>query len=383
VRPRSQFGAFLICRFAVAVLGVGAAAHAAEWHTNGPNGPMGSLLADPIAAATVYTSGAQGIYESKDGGETWDALRIAGNPAAPIAAGPAETLYAEEVVFDFPGSVVYTSTVYKTSDGGATWNALFQGLWTTYSLVIDPRTPTTLYRNSVIFSGDFHFPSYRGAVDRSVDGGLTWIAVDAGLELGSSVIVEVTLDPRSPDTVYLATQSGGAGAGGTSVEPAAYKSIDSGAHWSKIENAPPGVSTILVLPEAIIVGSVGGVFRSVDRGETFTLINSVLSGRDRPLAMLVDPLDSDRLFATALGLGVQESLDEGATWTPINEGLSAGGLYPSALAISADGAALYSTNEDPGVWVYPIRQKRDPIEPPREESRNPRIVSRRPAPTED
>jgi hypothetical protein len=99
--------------------------------------------------------------------------------------------------------------------------------------------------------------------------------------------------------------------------------------------------------------------------------------------MLVDPLDSDRLFATALGLGVQESLDEGATWTPINEGLSAGGLYPSALAISADGAALYSTNEDPGVWVYPIRQKRDPIEPPREESRNPRIVSRRPAPTED
>jgi photosystem II stability/assembly factor-like uncharacterized protein len=270
-------------------------------------------------------------------------------------------LYAEKTVFDAPGSLFYTSTVYKSTDDGGTWNELFGGLWVSYSLVLSPKTPTALFRISTIFSGDFHFPSYRGALDRSVDGGITWTANDAGLELG--IITALALDPQSPATMYLATQSGGAPFGGTPAAPAMYESTDGGVHWSELENAPSNVSTIVVLPGALIVASTEGVFRSTDAGETFTLINSELNVENRvPETMIADPLDASRLFAAHVLLGVLESSDGGSTWTPINDGLTGSALAVTALGIDSAGGRLYATTEAPGVFTYPLRLPREPLD---------------------
>lgn len=74
------------------------------------------------------------------------------------------------------------------------------------ALVIDPKTPTTLYART------------SDGVFKSTSSGATWEAINAGLS-GTSVS-NLALDPQTPTTLYVWTRGGGV-----------FKSIDGGTTW--------------------------------------------------------------------------------------------------------------------------------------------------------
>ena len=99
------------------------------------------------------------------------------------------------------------------------------------------------------------------------------------------------------------------------------------------------VSTLAVAHGRVLVGvEAPGIFESTDGGETFSLL-STLAGQpgseewDDPAnqppghlgisALIPDTDDPSRFWAIVQGVGLFETTDDGATWTPRNRGLRA------------------------------------------------------------
>jgi hypothetical protein len=70
---------------------------------------------------------------------------------------------------------------------------------------------------------------------------------------------------------------------------------------------------------------------------------------------VVDPTRTGQLYAGS-SQGVFHSADAGATWNPINGGLTGNALTISRLVIDPTGTYLHVTNGSPGVWDYQIEQ---------------------------
>ena len=64
--------------------------------------------------------------------------------------------------------------------------------------------------------------------------------------------------------------------------------------------------------------------------------------------LLIDPLHENVLYAGTFGSGVYLSIDAGATWQALNDGLMIRAVRD--LAISADGRFLYMASEGGGVF---------------------------------
>ncbi|MBM3152819.1 MAG: hypothetical protein FJZ96_11580 [Chloroflexi bacterium] len=65
-------------------------------------------------------------------------------------------------------------------------------------------------------------------------------------------------------------------------------------------------------------------------------------------AIVVDPNNPQVIYAGTLNGGVYLSLDGGQTWTSLNDGLLTRAVR--GLALSRDGSVLYMTSEGAGVF---------------------------------
>jgi photosystem II stability/assembly factor-like uncharacterized protein len=100
------------------------------------------LVPDPQRPGTLWAGGPDGLFRSDDGGRIWS-----------LAEGgiPSSAQVTAVVLDPVDKDILYVATlqngVFKSTDGGATWDALGTGLagLTVRFLVLDPRTPTTLY----------------------------------------------------------------------------------------------------------------------------------------------------------------------------------------------------------------------------------------------
>ena len=129
-------------------------------------------------------------------------------------------------------SIIYvgaaTSGVWKTDNNGTTWKPVFDGQpnLSVGDIAIAPSNPNIVW----VGTGEANqrqSTSYGGGVFKSTDAGATWTAV--GL-LESGAIGRILIDPKTPDTVYVA-------AGGdlfkANSERGLYKTIDGGRSWIK------------------------------------------------------------------------------------------------------------------------------------------------------
>ena len=118
-------------------------------------------------------------------------------------------------------------------------------------------------------------------------------------------------DPRDPRRIYLGTANG-----------LVYRSDDAGARWRRMSPGFPrrGVSLddIVVDPRGAVLvgfwevgGSQGGVAQSLDGGKTFTMLPGIDGHAVRGLALA--PSNPDVLVAGTIG-GVFRSGDRGRTW---------------------------------------------------------------------
>lgn len=266
-------------------------------------------------------------------------------------------------------SVSWGDGVYKSVDGGSSWTNM--GLKESEHIgmiAIDPRDSDVVY---VAAQGPLWKPGGDRGLYKTTDGGATWNKV---LEISENTGVnEVHLDPRDPDTLYASAYQrrrhvwtlidGGP-------ESAMYKSTDAGATWRKLTKGIPGVDKgrigLAMAPAdpdvlyAIIEAAEGkgGVFRSTDRGESWSKRSSYMSSSPQYYNELVpDPKNVDRVYSLDTFLRVTD--DGGATWSRVpreNRHVDDHALWidpdnTDHMRIGCDGG-LYETWNRGNSWRY-------------------------------
>ena len=310
-----------------------------HWRSIGPyiGGRVVAVAGVPSEPDLFYMGGVQGgIWRSTNYGQTWVNISDGKIPAiatsiGALAVAPSnpKVIYAGTGEGDIRGDFDTGAGIYKTTDAGTTWH--YAGLsetHTTSSLVIDPNDSDIVYATSL---GHVFAPNPERGVFKTTDGGKTWskvLYVDAGT--GGNDIV---MDPRDPRILYASMwqerrqpwklTSGGPSSG-------LYKTVDAGAHWTKISSNPGfasgplgkmGMAVAASDPSvvyAIVQAHEGGVFRSSDGGATWRRVNSEWKLRQRAfyyMAIYVDPKNANVVYAPEVD-GLLKSANGGRTWTP-------------------------------------------------------------------
>jgi photosystem II stability/assembly factor-like uncharacterized protein len=209
--------------------------------------------------------------------------------------------------------------VWKTTDGGTYWENVSDGFFETAAvgaIAIAPSAPNVVYAGTgeACIRGNV---SHGDGVYRSDDGGRTWRNV--GLK-DTRHIGRVRVDPRDPDTVYVAALGH---AWGPNRERGVFRSRDGGATWQHV----------LFKSERA-----GAVDLSLDPGNPRTLFAAVWQAQRFP----------NRMSSGGPESGLWQSPDGGDTWTEVsrNPGLPRGVLGRIGVSVSpADGRRVYAVVE--------------------------------------
>ncbi len=260
-----------------------------SWRHLGP-AAFGGRIDDIEAVADdpriIFVGAASGgVFRSMNNGVTWEPVldRYANTlSVGDIAIAPSD----RNIVWAGMGepnsrqSSTWGDGVYRSLDGGTTWQHM--GLRETQTIgriVIDPRDANTVF---VAALGHLWGPNEQRGLYRTKDGGRTWQKV-LGVDDNTGA-VDVAID-RDGRTVFAATYQrrrrafGFAGSGPGS---GLWRSLDGGDTWERLTTAnglPTGdmgrIGIALAASEpgvvyAVIESRNGGVFRSNDRGRTWT-----------------------------------------------------------------------------------------------------------------
>ena len=271
----------------------------------------------------------RGVFHSTNSGVTW----------SPVNSGLADTMVSALFI---SGKNLLAGTftedgqdglggVFLSTDFGKTWAAKgLQNRDINCVLV----TSTDMYAG-----GTREIP----AVLHSTNSGTSWTESDAGPEPSSVWAFAV-----SGENLYAATQMF-AGVGG-----GVYRSTDKGSTWTVSNTGMPYPDRVLAVSVAVhdsvlFVGTFsGGVFRSTDFGTTWTTANVGL-----PSYVLCFADSGANLFAGTAGAGVYCSTNKGTTWTAINTGLPSNTLV---YAFAVGGWYLYAGTFGGGVWRRPLSE---------------------------
>lgn len=237
--------------------------------------------------------------------------------------------------------------VFKSIDGGVSWIAVNTGFAAT---AIKAAVISGAAGTQTIFVGTWN------GVFSSTDGGGSWSLANGG-QAGS--VNNLALDPRNAQTLYAGILFGGV-----------FKSVNGGDSWSAVNEGLgitypgipatyyPNTASLAVDPAdgAIYVGSNSGVFKSTDGGGSWATAGG-LTGYVNALA--IDPAHSGVVYAGSYD-GVFKSTDGGATWVAKNAGMPFSKLVYS-LAIDpanthyvyAGGSyGVYASTDGGGSWTF-------------------------------
>ena len=226
--------------------------------------------------------------------------------------------------------------VYKSIDGGNTWRHMgLEGSKHVGRILIHPRNPDVVYVAAV---GDLWGPNEERGVFRTQDGGESWEKVlymdeDTGA-------IDMAMDPRDPNTIFAAMyqrRRTGWGFNGGGPGSGLYRTLDGGDTWTELtEGLPDGdkgrigvdvfrgdgnIVYVLIEAQPRSPGrgfgggggpSRSGLFRSLDRGNTWEKMSDT---NPRPMyysQVRIDPSNVDRIYV--LGGGLMVSDDGGRTF---------------------------------------------------------------------
>ncbi len=213
-------------------------------------------------------------------------------------------------------------------------------------------------------AGTAYAASASGGIWKTTDTGANWTPVtDGSANLNHGV---VTLDAAFPDAVYAGTGEYTTGSTGGGL----LRSLDGGTTWSTVAgNATlgPTCSGLAVVPgksaaspAAIHWTGDNGYKRSVNGGASWT---TPVAGSCSSL--VVDPVNTQRIFVAVRGGGIRRSLNGGSTFTTLAGGLPTTGfdrivmaqcrgtpdvLY-AAFASGGNVAGFYRTADGGETWT--------------------------------
>ena len=317
-------------------------------------------------ASRQSSSWGDGVYKSTDGGTTWTHMGLSDSKhIGRIVLHPDNPDIVWVAAMGHLWGPNEERGLYKSTDGGRTWTRVLNVDRDTgvVDVALDPSDPNTLYASSYQRRRrpyGFNGGGPGSALWKSTDGGETWnrltgSGMDNGLPTGEMGRIGISVYRSDPRIVYVSIEQGERYNASTAYEQRAagiYRSEDRGATWTHMGDwnpRPMYASQILVDPsDDQRIYMVNTYSWSDDGGKTFTVPDQSLHGDDR--LVWVDPTDSNHVMkADDGGLGL--SWDRGVTWLYISD-LPVSQFYRVTYDLN-DPYRVYGGLQDNGSWGGP------------------------------
>lgn len=201
---------------------------------------------------------------------------------------------------------LYVSTldgqVHTSQDGGKTWQLLVN--LNKPQLILD-QLMVDLRNSDVIYTSG-HRHKLPGGFFKSTDRGKTW---KESSELRGESIHAMVQSTKNPNLILVGTVNG------------VWKSEDSGDSWEKIESKtmPVNIDSLAIDPNdtnIIYAGTWYRAYKTVDGGKNWYLIREGMIDDSDVFAVTIDPRDPNHIIASACS-GIYESFNKGEKWTKI------------------------------------------------------------------
>jgi photosystem II stability/assembly factor-like uncharacterized protein len=215
------------------------------------------MLADCQFENCFLSQGGSEFYRSTDGGLTFAGTQVwpdapssirtlAMDPSNPQVIYLGGSISTDCVEVELEEGIGFECTevgaLLKSSDGGLTFAAIEYGEFSAlYDVTVDPNNSNTVYLSGWFPSDDLVLVGAN--LVRSSDGGATFVAVDAGLELNGykPSLEELVIDPHDPKRLFALTDAG------------LFMSKDGAASWTRLNiesiDAVFGVHSLTMNPK--------------------------------------------------------------------------------------------------------------------------------------
>lgn len=305
-----------------------------------------SLAPSPSHAAKSKASGKSAGADSVFKADTFSGLSLRGIGPA-VTSGRISDIAVHPTRRDTWYVAVACGGVWKTTNAGTTWTPIFdgEGSYSIGCVTIDQKDPLVVW----VGSGENNSQrsvGYGDGVYKSVDGGKSWENV--GLK-ESEHVGKILIDPRDSDVVYVAAQGPLWAAGG---DRGLYKTTDGGKNWKRVLEIDEytGVSDIAFDPRdpdviyassyqrqrrvwTLIDGGPGsGIHKTMDGGATWKKLENGLPKEEMGrIGLAVSPANPDVVYAivesTGKSGGFYRSIDAGGSWEKMGDHVSQSPQY--------------------------------------------------------
>ncbi|MBI3983499.1 MAG: hypothetical protein HY337_11350 [Gemmatimonadetes bacterium] len=307
------------------------------------------------------SSWGDGVYKSTDGGKTWRNMGLRdSHHIGRIALHPTDPNIVFVAAMGHLWGPSEERGLYMSRDGGGSWTRVLHvdSITGVVDVAIDPYDPSTMYAASyqrMRKAFGFHGGGPGSALWKSTDGGRTWRKVTAGLPTSDKGRIGISIYRRDPRVVYICVEQGyryNASTAYTGRAAGVYRSEDKGETWTHMSDwnpRPMYASQILVDPSDDRRIYMQNSFSwSDDGGKTFRPARQSLHGDDRIL--WVNPRDSRHVIKGDDG-GVGVSYDRAVTWLflthlPVSQ-------YYRVRVDNQKPYHVYGGLQDNGSWIGP------------------------------
>jgi photosystem II stability/assembly factor-like uncharacterized protein len=292
-----------------------------------------------------------GILKSNDAGATWEETGLVHETSSTIRM-------RRILVHPTNPDILITAGgpgIYRSTDAGATWTQVSTGNY--FDLEFKPNDPTILYACS------------SNSIFKSTDTGLTFESVSEGLPSSGVGRIEMAVTQANPSVIYAVlsnSESGFKGLYKSSDSGATWvaKSTEAEINIFSYEANGSGGTGIAWYAIALAVdqqdentvysGSVN-LWKSTNSGTSWTLSAHWYGANGKPYVhadehtLVVNPLNN--ICYSGNDGGIYKTTDKGTTWTDISEGLSILQIYRMGASAS-NPQLILEGSQDNGTYLY-------------------------------
>ena len=340
------------------------------------SGRIADIVTHPENSNVWYVAvGSGGVWKTENAGTTWSPIFddqstystgcITLDPSNPstVWVGSGENVGGRHVA--------YGDGIYKSTDDGKRWkNMGLKNSEHISEIIVHPDNSDVVW---VAVQGPLWSKGGERGLYKTTDGGANWKQVLGNNEWTG--VTDIMVDPRNPQIIYAATwdrhrtvaalMGGGPGSG-------IHRSDDGGNTWRKLTNGLPssnmGKIGITISPQQpdVVYAAIeldrtkGGVYRSANRGESWTKMSNTVSGGTGPhyyQELYASPHEFDRLYL--MNVRVLTSGDGGKTFSQLPERNKHSDNHaivfkkedPNYIMLGTD-AGIYESFDSAKTWRY-------------------------------